>query len=240
MPARPSRPPTADRYDTTGTGRRHRRAASRRPGPGAGRVGHPRPGHRGPLAGGFLPAALPGGAPFFLGHIRRGAAAFAVHECLLPWAREHLTKLEPEWCLDYACLKQMDDALRPWGWTVANAHPFFAPDPTCPRPAWNFPQSGLNRRSWSGSGGRPVDGRPGLPARLPGHAGRGRPGRRGQPVGMAGASRDGERLWQVGVNVLPPHRGRGLAAGLTALLKDELLRRGSSPSTAPPRAISSL
>lgn len=51
----------------------------------------------------------------------------------------------------------------------------------------------------------------------------------GQPVGMAGASRDGERLWQIGVNVLPPHRGRGLAAGLTALLKDELLRRGIVP-----------
>ena len=51
----------------------------------------------------------------------------------------------------------------------------------------------------------------------------------GQPVGMAGASRDGERLWQIGVNVLPSHRGRGLAAGLTALLKDELLRRGIVP-----------
>jgi len=30
-------------------------------------------------------------------------------------------------------------------------------------------------------------------------------------------------------DVFWPHRGRGLAAGLTALLKDELLRRGIVP-----------
>ena len=33
----------------------------------------------------------------------------------------------------------MDDALRPWGWTVANAHPFFAPDLTCPPASVEFP-----------------------------------------------------------------------------------------------------
>ena len=168
--------------------------------------------------------------PFFLGHIRRGAAAFAVHECLLPWAQEHLTVLEPEWCLDYSYLKQMDDALRPWGWTIHNAHPFFAPDLTCPPASAAFPavwyeQAELERfrgdKRWEGT----LAFQPDFPDMLAVAA----LDEDGQPIGMAGASRDGEQLWQIGVNVLPPHRGRGLAAGLTALLKDELLRRGVVP-----------
>ena len=50
------------------------------------------------------------GHPFFLGHIRRGAAAFAVHEHLLPWAREYLTGLEPAWCLDSFWLSRRNTA----------------------------------------------------------------------------------------------------------------------------------
>lgn len=53
--------------------------------------------------------------------------------------------------------------------------------------------------------------------------------RGGRPIAMAGASRDGARLWQIGINVLPSAAGQGLGANLTALLKDELLRRGIVP-----------
>lgn len=52
---------------------------------------------------------------------------------------------------------------------------------------------------------------------------------KGDPVGIAACSRDGEKLWQIGINVLPEHRGKGLAANLTALLRDEVLRRGALP-----------
>lgn len=51
----------------------------------------------------------------------------------------------------------------------------------------------------------------------------------GEPVGLAACSRDGERLWQIGINVLPAYRGKGCAANLTALLRDEILRRGALP-----------
>lgn len=51
----------------------------------------------------------------------------------------------------------------------------------------------------------------------------------GAPVGIAACSRDGKRLWQIGINVLPQHRGKGYAANLTALLRDEILRRGAVP-----------
>lgn len=51
----------------------------------------------------------------------------------------------------------------------------------------------------------------------------------GEPMGVAACSRDGERLWQIGINVRSEHRGKGYAARLTALLRDEILRRGAVP-----------
>lgn len=51
----------------------------------------------------------------------------------------------------------------------------------------------------------------------------------GEPVAIAACSRDGEKLWQIGVNVLPEYRGKGYAANLTALLRDEILRRDAVP-----------
>ncbi len=170
------------------------------------------------------------GHPFFLGHIYRGAAAFAVHACLLPWAQEHLARLEPEWCLDYPFLRQMDAALAPWGWTIANAHPFFAPDLSVPpvqpgRPVAWYEGEDLERfrgdPRWEGT----LAFQPAYPDVLAVAALDGA----GAPVAMAAASRDGARLWQIGVNVQPEHRGEGLAPYLTALLKDEVLRRGAVP-----------
>jgi len=48
-------------------------------------------------------------------------------------------------------------------------------------------------------------------------------------VGMAGASADCARMWQIGVDVLPTYRRGGLAAALTGMLAEEILRRGKVP-----------
>lgn len=50
-----------------------------------------------------------------------------------------------------------------------------------------------------------------------------------QMAGMAGVSADGAYLWQIGINVLPEETGRGLAAGLVRLLKEEVQRKGKIP-----------
>lgn len=51
----------------------------------------------------------------------------------------------------------------------------------------------------------------------------------GQVVGMAGASADCDMLWQIGIDVLPGHRGNGLAVALVTQLGAEILRRGKVP-----------
>lgn len=48
-------------------------------------------------------------------------------------------------------------------------------------------------------------------------------------MGMAGASADGSSLWQIGIDVLPAYRGKGIGANLTALLSEEIMRRGRVP-----------
>ncbi|MGH4119534.1 GNAT family N-acetyltransferase [Clostridium sp.] len=48
-------------------------------------------------------------------------------------------------------------------------------------------------------------------------------------MGMAGASSDGRTIWQIGIDVLPEYRGKGIGTNLTSLLKDELLKWGKVP-----------
>ena len=51
----------------------------------------------------------------------------------------------------------------------------------------------------------------------------------GKVAAVAGASEDSPLMWQIGIDVLPEFAGRGLASGLVALLKQEILARGKIP-----------
>lgn len=48
-------------------------------------------------------------------------------------------------------------------------------------------------------------------------------------VGFAACSMDCEKMWQIGVDVLPEYRRRGIAAALTGRLAAEILERGKVP-----------
>ncbi|MDD3243253.1 MAG: GNAT family N-acetyltransferase [Eubacteriales bacterium] len=51
----------------------------------------------------------------------------------------------------------------------------------------------------------------------------------GQLAGVAGASNDCDTMWQLGIDVLPAFRRRGVAGALTKTLSDAVLRRGKIP-----------
>lgn len=53
--------------------------------------------------------------------------------------------------------------------------------------------------------------------------------RDGEIIGMAGASADSPLLWQIGINVLPEARGKGIAAMLVSLLRNDVLAAGRLP-----------
>lgn len=48
-------------------------------------------------------------------------------------------------------------------------------------------------------------------------------------IGMAGASADCDSMWQIGVDVLPAYRRRGIASAMTVRLVREILKRGKVP-----------
>lgn len=48
-------------------------------------------------------------------------------------------------------------------------------------------------------------------------------------LGMAGASNDSDTFWQIGIDVLPEHRGKGLAPILVSVLANEVIMRGKVP-----------
>lgn len=51
----------------------------------------------------------------------------------------------------------------------------------------------------------------------------------GELIGLAACSADCESMWQIGVDVLPGYRRRGVAAALTSRLAAEILDRGKVP-----------
>lgn len=48
-------------------------------------------------------------------------------------------------------------------------------------------------------------------------------------VGVAGASDDSERFWQIGIDVLPEYRNKGIATLLVSRITKEILRHGAIP-----------
>ena len=48
-------------------------------------------------------------------------------------------------------------------------------------------------------------------------------------VGLAGCSADCDTMWQIGIDVLPAYRRRGIASALTARLAADILERGKVP-----------
>ena len=51
----------------------------------------------------------------------------------------------------------------------------------------------------------------------------------GKLIGLAGCSADCETMWQIGVDVLPEYRKKGIASALTSRLAVEILERGKVP-----------
>ncbi|MBQ8894312.1 MAG: GNAT family N-acetyltransferase [Clostridia bacterium] len=51
----------------------------------------------------------------------------------------------------------------------------------------------------------------------------------GRLIALAACSADGPEMWQIGIDVLPEYRRRGLASALTARLAAEILKRGKVP-----------
>lgn len=159
-----------------------------------------------------------------------GKLAAAADPALLPWCREYLLPRQAEWLFKPQFLREMDAALAPFGYEINEATRYFLPrlpaEPVSPlSPVRWYEGEDLEQFRGDGRWDGPLAFNPLYPDMLAVAA----LDAAGNPAAMAGVSRDGARLWQIGIVVLPAYRGRGLAANLTALIRDELLRREIVP-----------
>ena len=141
----------------------------------------------------------------------------------------YIGRLPPERCFETPSLHLLDDALREKGQRICFMAEYFLPDlgalNALDRP---YPVKLLDQRDfgplymdqWSNAlcekrkeldvlGVGAYDG--------------------GELVGLAACSADCEEMWQIGIDVLPQYRRRGIAAALTSRLALEILTRGKVP-----------
>lgn len=145
------------------------------------------------------------------------------------WCREQFSGDNPAWFMEMSTLRRLDARLAMDGLRIATAHPFFLPArPVQPvTEGWEIRwYEGAEIEQFRGDGRFPesyafnrfAPDELGVSASV-----------NGEIVAMAGASRDSARMRQIGVDVRPDMRGKGLGAMVVSLLRNEIERRGYLP-----------
>ncbi|MBU5428270.1 GNAT family N-acetyltransferase [Tissierella pigra] len=158
-----------------------------------------------------------------------GKAIICADEKIRPWIEEKILKKNALWLFDYGNLRMIDNKLREFGHEIDEMPHFYLPNPvTCEiKPMttikWfekeeilqfkddsRFEQAFVFDENYPDVlGVAAYDG--------------------DNIMGMAGSSEDSKTLYQIGIDVLPEYRGKGIGTNLVALLKQELLKRGKIP-----------
>ena len=170
--------------------------------------------------------------PFFLQMATFGAGAvISADERLHPRLREWAKGKRGFWLFEQHNYLELDRLLRGYGYKMALTHHMFTPTTEIAAVETGFPVRWLEQGDIPPFYGREEFSnalcdrfRPERPDVLAVAALDG-----GEIMGMAGCSADTPELWQIGVDVLPPYRGRGVGKTLVALLRDEVFRRGALP-----------
>lgn len=156
-------------------------------------------------------------------------------DALLEAMRAKYANFNAAWFLSIRNLNELNELLFPFGARIAHHQLYFLPTGRFPAPRpelalrW-YEADELERFRGDARFQEALNFAPDMPDMLAVTAESG-----DEILGMAGASRDAERFWQIGINVLPSARRRGIASALTAALAQELLARDVLPfyGTAP-------
>ena len=148
-------------------------------------------------------------------------------DALLEALREKYAEFQAAWFLSIRNLNELNELLFPFGARIAHHQLYFLPTGRFPAPR---PERSLRWYEADALGRFRGSFVPDMPDMLAVTT-----EADGEILGMAGASRDAERFWQIGINVIPSARRRGIASALTAALAQKLLARDVLPfyGTAP-------
>ncbi|HSP46958.1 MAG TPA: GNAT family N-acetyltransferase [Clostridiaceae bacterium] len=148
---------------------------------------------------------------------------------MIPWVTKNLEEADPAWLFEYPMLRRLDRELNTYGHEIADVHHYYLPigdgRETSPRfPVRWYEEEEISSFEDDDRFGEAFVFGAAYPNVLAVAAMDGE-----TIMGMAGASADSERIWQIGIDVMPSYRGKGIGANLTALLSEEIMRRGRVP-----------
>ncbi len=154
-------------------------------------------------------------------------------ERLHPFLREYMRgeKRQMHWLMEIPNLLPLEKELNRFGYTLTKTYHMFLSD------GETVPQGSLPVKWYNGKAEiEPFYGDARFPNAICASYQESRPDRIAvcafdgeKMMGMAGCSEDAPGWQQIGIDVLPEYRSRGVAAFLVTLLKNEILRRGDIP-----------
>lgn len=158
-----------------------------------------------------------------------GKAIINASPKLIPWCEEKLLNRDAAWLFEYPKLRAIDNKLQEFGHEIADIHHYYLPHPGVSKP-----EPSIDVKWYEAEDILQFEGDDRFdeallfdkknPDMLAVVAFDG-----DNIMGMAGATGDSETMWQIGINVLPEYRGKGIGTTLVALLKNEVLKRGKIP-----------
>ncbi|MCR5398177.1 MAG: hypothetical protein K6E68_01435 [Lachnospiraceae bacterium] len=200
--------------------------------------------------------------PFFRVIIFMGKAYVMAEPETIPGWEEILKDYPAEWFFNYSRLRKIDRILNEYGREIVDTHIYYLPDEDAPQKEepeglrWfeeaeipGYKEINPFHNAWPYSSTQPDVIGVGMP--------KGKTDRHDsfdtsgttyatnklsvtEMAALAGASLDGKYVHQIGIDVLPQYRGRGLAVTLVTILKQRLIEEGKLPfyGTAESHAIS--
>lgn len=156
-------------------------------------------------------------------------AIICTESSMIPWCEENLLNSNTAWLFEYPKLRTIDKKLQEYGHEIEDIHYYYLPRPNISEikpiasTKWyeeeeimQFKGDNRFKQAFAYDKNHPdvlsVAAFDGV-----------------NIMGMAGASTDSNTMWQIGIDVIPEYRGRGIGTYLVKLLKNEILKRGKVP-----------
>ena len=158
-----------------------------------------------------------------------GKLLFTGREDIVAWCRENYEGHGSEWFMEAKNLRKLNDRLHQDGYQIGMVHPFYISDKKS-----DVGTSGYDIKWYRGNEIEQFRGDDRFSEAYtfcktaPDMVGVAAI-KDGEILGMAGASMDSPMMWQIGINVEPNGRRKGIGKMLVALLKNEILDKGRLP-----------
>ena len=163
-------------------------------------------------------------------------AVITADECLHPFLLKFMKDRPGHWLFELPNLLPLERELNRFGQTLTQTHHMFLPHIAGTPRSLLEPRQDVNIRWFEGDAILPFYGDPRLPNAICPEPTESRPDRvvicaydGDELAGMAGCSEDAPGWMQIGIDVMPAYRSRGIGSHLVALLKERIFAMGAIP-----------